>query len=34
MKLLHVVATPREGESNTLRVADAFLKVCTPSTLT
>ena len=26
MKLLHVVATPREGESNTLRVANAFLE--------
>jgi FMN-dependent NADH-azoreductase len=26
MKLLHVIATPREHESNTLRVADAFLE--------
>lgn len=26
MKLLHVIASPRERESNTLRVADAFLE--------
>jgi len=26
MKLLHVIATPREHESNTLRVANAFLE--------
>ena len=26
MKLLHIVATPRERKSNTLRVADAFLE--------
>jgi FMN-dependent NADH-azoreductase len=26
MKLLHIIATPREGESNTLRVANAFLE--------
>jgi FMN-dependent NADH-azoreductase len=25
MKLLHIIATPRERESHTLRVADAFL---------
>lgn len=26
MKLLHIVATPREQQSNTLRVADAFIQ--------
>jgi FMN-dependent NADH-azoreductase len=26
MKLLHVIATPRDGESNTLRVVNAFLE--------
>jgi FMN-dependent NADH-azoreductase len=26
MKLLHIIATPRERESNTLRIATSFLK--------